>query len=119
MPWATGDREAIRLYCEIPPLPEWLATLDNNMGAASEDIVTTVQVSLGELADLEDQLNSQLQADASLVRADVLEWQPGRAGAGRGIRQLMDRHIQRIRLALMLPTPSTQRGSGLKQIRLV
>lgn len=119
MPWATGNREAIRLYCELPPLPEWYGVLDNNMNAASEAIITTVQASLAELEDLETELNSQLQADSSLVRADVLEWQPGRAGAGRGIRQLMDRHVQRIRLALMLPVPSDQRGSGLKSIKLV
>lgn len=118
MPWNADDREKIRLYCEIPPLAEWVSVLDANMAAAEESVVQSVQAALVELDSLEALLNEQLKQDASLVRADVLEWEAGRAGAGKGVRQLQRRHIDRIRLALMLPTVS-HRGSGMSRVRLV
>lgn len=77
MPWQNTDREAIRRHLAIPATTIALDHLDVLMGEASAASITTSQTSITKLNALETAFESKASEDLGLIRADVLEWQPG------------------------------------------
>ena len=81
MPWLATDREAIRRHLAIPASDIPLDHLDVLMNEASAASITTSQTAIGKLNALEADFESKASEDLALIRADVLEWQPGDASA--------------------------------------
>lgn len=77
MPWASTDREAIRRHLAIPASDIPLEHLDVLMAEASAASITTSQSAITKLNALEAAFEAKASQDLGLVRADVLEWQPG------------------------------------------
>lgn len=77
MPWQNTDREAIRRHLAIPATTIALDHLEVLMGEASAASITTSQTSITKLNALETAFESKASEDLGLIRADVLEWQPG------------------------------------------
>lgn len=77
MAWVSTDREAIRRHLAIPATTIALDHLDVLMGEASAASITTSQTAIGKLNTLETSFESKASEDLGLIRADVLEWQPG------------------------------------------
>ena len=77
MPWVSTDREAIRRHLAIPASEIPLDHLDVLMNEASADSITSSQTAIGKLNTLETDFESKASEDLGLIRADVLEWQPG------------------------------------------
>jgi hypothetical protein len=77
MPWLATDREAIRRHLAIPASTIPLDHLDVLMGEASAASITTSQTAIDKLNTLETTFQSKASEDLGLIRADVLEWQPG------------------------------------------
>lgn len=81
MPWLSTDREAIRRHLAIPASEIPLDHLDVLMAEASADSITSSQTAIGKLNALEADFEAKASEDLALIRADVLEWQPGDASA--------------------------------------
>jgi len=81
MPWLSTDREAIRRHLAIPATHIALDHLDVLMAEASAASITTSQTAIGKLNTLEASFESKASEDLGLIRADVLEWQPGNPAA--------------------------------------
>lgn len=86
MAWATEDRERIRNALDLPSNETGLAAIQAGMDELTKRntlAIETVQSALTKWEALEDTLDS-VTGDASyaLVKADVLEWQPGQRSAG-------------------------------------
>lgn len=77
MPWLSTDREAIRRHLAIPASHIPLDHLDVLMAEASAASITTSQTAIGKLNALETAFETKASEDLGLIRADVLEWQPG------------------------------------------
>jgi hypothetical protein len=77
MPWLSTDREAIRRHLAIPASDIPLDHLDILMAEASAASITTSQTAIGKLNTLEASFEAKASEDLGLIRADVLEWQPG------------------------------------------
>lgn len=77
MPWVSTDREAIRRHLAIPASDIPLEHLDVLMAEASAASITTSQSAITKLNALEAAFEAKASEDLGLVRADVLEWQPG------------------------------------------
>lgn len=81
MAWAATDREVIRRHLGIPASTIPLDHLDVLMAEASAASITTSQVAISKLNALETSFEARASEDLGLIRADVLEWQPGNPGA--------------------------------------
>jgi len=101
MAWVSTDREAIRRHLAIPATTIALDHLDILMAEASAASITTSQTAIGKLNTLEASFESKASEDLGLVRADVLEWQPGNPEAKlAGIRSQQAYWREQLSLAI-------------------
>lgn len=101
MAWLNTDREAIRRHLFIPATNIALDHLDVLMNEASADSIATSQTAIAKLNTLQTNYESRASEDLGLIRADVLEWQPGNPEAKlAGIRSQQAYWREQLSLAI-------------------
>jgi hypothetical protein len=117
MSWISSDREAIRRHLAIPASSIPLDQLDVLMAEASAASITTSQTAIDKLDTLEADFEAKASEDLALIRADVLEWQPGSPEAKfAGIRAQQDYWRNQLSLAIGYDgrySQTTQGGQGV------
>lgn len=102
--WQATDAERIRTALNLPPTAGVLDAIAIAMDWLTQHsslTITTIQAKLNKLDALEATLDGIYgDSNFALVRADVLEWQPGNKAAGP--EQARSRLIEDIRTALNL-----------------
>lgn len=83
MAWATGEREKIRRYLNIPATEPNIDALKQLMNGTGDDQITTAQTAIKALDELTEILNAQLESsEQAIARADVIEFDLRRKNAG-------------------------------------
>jgi hypothetical protein len=119
MPWNITtepiDLERIRKALSIPATKEWLdiiRTAMSRLERESPSSIATVQEYLDQLEITRTQKRAQRTSDSyAMIRADVVEWQPGTKGAGYDLDEA--ELVQLIAQTLYIEPPETSNYGAL------